>query len=150
MGAITHLSDLDTILEDLLTQIPIHGATYGATGATGLVLLDRIDELVHLGVRVDYPSTQDQELSPGSAASGVWADDEVEVHLLYDLTRVQGQREGRRLAWDLETLIRLAVTGSPLLAASHPRYQGTIRTIPRPGWYQVVQTFLVHRDVGVR
>lgn len=142
---IRELDELEDELQAALDAIAIAGADYDAPGATGLARLDRLVELKHLGVRVDFPSGENQDLYTDS--SEAYLEEDVQVTLLYQL-RTSGQMESRKRAHRLERLIRLAVTGWALLQANYPRFVRAERE-HEGGWYRITQTFRLRRDAEV-
>ena len=142
------LDDLDRSLQGVIEGISFAADTYDSA-ATSLSVLDRLEAMQHLGVRIDYPSTADAGLSPGDPYQGQWVHDQVDLTLIYKL-RVKGQLESRRLAFGLARQIRLAVTGAPELQRYRPTYIRERRIVPSTGWVQITQEYRFKRDQAVR
>lgn len=146
----THdLDAFDAELQSVLESITFAADRFDSP-ATSLRLLDRMNEQFHLGVHVKYLTSEvDEDLSDGRLTE--WVEDEVDVVLAYQL-RNDGQRESRRLAFEVERMIRLAITGAPALQPHQPRYKRSQRSddTPEIGWYRIVQRYQFHRNAEVR
>lgn len=141
MIALTTLRQVDEVLEEALATIVIDDDN---SDATSLQMLDRQTEMPHLGVTIEYPATENQELVPGKVE--LWNDTDVVVKLAYQ-SRTAGQKESRRRALDIEQDIIRTIVQWPELQASHPRYVTTTRDPEtEPGWYMLDIEFKIHVD----
>lgn len=136
------LDAIDRAIGELDPKLAYTAGTNNASDTNRYVVLDRVEEWVHLGIVVSAPRTEDTGRASGR--SQLWARDTVLVELRLDLARVSGQRAMRTVAAAHEEQIRECVLG--LTQQFRPSYVDTVRgTGTDRRWHFVRMTFTVER-----
>jgi hypothetical protein len=140
-------------LRDLIerTHAALDAAVHAddSTRATAYTRLDRLDQLVHLGVYAWSPTSGNPE-----SVSGVedeWIEDTVTVVLAVNIVRTPGQIEMLLRVGDHEEILRNAVCFHSTLLPHQPVWTGTTRVIsPDKAWVTSSQNFRMRRREAVR